>query len=89
MANNISTDVQEVAFAYLSEPRENLSGALEWNIGLNVPVSLTCSSSMDAALEEIADKQKAGKFPKPTPQGWNTPLERQLQERGRRQQDQG
>ena len=72
MANNISTDVQEVAFAYLSEPRENLSGALEWNIGLNVPVT-SMQQFEDAALEEIADKQKAGKFPKPTPEA-GTPL---------------
>jgi hypothetical protein len=72
MANNISTDVQEVAFAYLSEPRENLSGALEWNVGLNVPIT-SMQQFEDAALEEIADKQKAGRFPKPTPSGWNTP----------------
>ena len=69
---NISTDVQEVAFAYLSEPRENLSGALEWNIGLNVP-NESLSQFMDACDAEIKDKQKAGKFPKPTPDGWNTP----------------
>ena len=72
MANNISTDVQEVAFAYLSEPRENLSGALEWNVALNVPVT-AMQQFEDAALEEIADKQKAGRSPKPTPKGWNTP----------------
>ena len=69
---SISTDVQEVAFAYLSEPRENLSGALEWNIGLNVP-NESLSQFMDACDNEIADKQKAGRFPKPTPDGWNTP----------------
>ena len=69
---NISTDVQEIAFAFLSEPRENLSGALEWNIGLNVP-NESLSQFMDACDNEIADKQKAGRFPKPTPDGWNTP----------------
>ena len=69
---NISTDVQEVAFAYLTEPRENLSGALEWNIGLNVP-NESLDQFMTACDEEIISKQKAGKFPKPTPDGWNTP----------------
>ena len=72
MANNISTDVQEIAFAFLSEPRENLSGGLEWNVGLNVPVA-AMQQFEDAALAEIEDKQKAGKFPKPTPKGWHTP----------------
>ena len=53
----------EVAFAYLSEPRENLGGNLEWNIGVKfteeemVPL-------MDICNEEIADRQKSGKFAK-------------------------
>ena len=70
---NISTDIQEVAFAYLNEPRENLSKALEWTVGLNVP-----NEDVDQFLAvcdaEIADKQKAGKFPKPTPGGLKTPI---------------
>lgn len=69
---NISTDVQEVAFAFVTEPRENLSGALEWNVGLNVP-NESLQQFMDAFDAEIADKQKAGKFPKPTPGNLNTP----------------
>ena len=72
MPSNISTDIQEVAFAYLTEPRENLSGVLEWTIGLNVPAA-SMQQFEDVVLEEIADKQKAGRFPKPTPQSLNYP----------------
>ena len=69
---NISTTVQEIAFAYVTEPRENLSGNYEWTVGLNVP-NEDLSQFMDAFDEEIKDKQKQGRFPKPTPDGLNTP----------------
>ena len=69
---NISTDVQEVAFAYLTEPRESLGGALEWTIGLNVPND-DVGQFMDACDAEIADKHKIGKFPNPAP-NWISPI---------------
>ena len=70
---NISTDIQEIAFAYLLEPRENLSKDLEWNVGLNVP-NEDIVQFLDACDAEIADKQKAGRFPKPAPKSYNTPI---------------
>ena len=69
---NISTDVQEVAFAYITEPRENLSGVLEWNIALNVPVT-SMQQFEDAALAEIEDKQKLDAFPSPPLQAGTPP----------------
>ena len=70
---NVSTDIQEVAFAYLNEPRENLGRSLEWTVGLNVP-NKDVEQFLAACDAEIADKQKVGRFPKPTPTGLKTPI---------------
>ena len=91
MATNnqpLQTDIQEVAFAYVTEPRENLSGKLEWTIALNVPVT-AMQQFEDAALAEIAEQQKAWSLSQAHPFRLAHPLERQLQERRGRHQDQG
>ena len=53
----------EVAFAYLSEPRENLGGNLEWTIGVKLKED-EMVPLMDICNDEIKEKQKAGKFAK-------------------------
>ena len=69
---NVSTDIQEIAFSYVIEPRENLGGNLEWTVGLNVP-NEDMQQFMDAFDAEVIEKQKANRFPTPTPKSLNTP----------------
>ena len=62
----------EVAFAYLSEPRENLGGNLEWNIGVKF-TEAEMIPLMDICNEEIADRQKSGKLAKELSPKFNWP----------------
>ena len=62
----------EVAFAYLSEPRENLGGNLEWTIGVKLKED-EMIPLMDICNEEIKEKQKAGKLGKELGAKFNWP----------------
>lgn len=71
MPSQVSATVT-VAFSHIVEPRENLGNQLEWTIGVRVP-DADMLQFEDAFVKEIQDKQKIGKFPKPTPKELNKP----------------
>lgn len=60
---DLVTPIVEVAFAFVEEPRENLSGQLEWTIGVKLKEE-DSTPIFDEIEKEIKDKQKENKFPR-------------------------
>lgn len=60
---DLVTPLVEVAFAFVEEPRENLSGQLEWTIGVKLKEE-DSTPIFDEIEKEIKDKQKENKFPR-------------------------
>ena len=60
---DLVTPLVEVAFAFVEEPRENLSGQLEWTIGVKLKEE-DSTPIFDEIENEIKDKQKENKFPR-------------------------
>ena len=60
---DLVTPLVEVAFAFVEEPRENLSGQLEWTIGVKLKEE-DSTPIFDEIEKEIKDRQKENKFPR-------------------------